>query len=70
MGVSNGCKFCDPLLLIFEKNIPLIQEIPSPDRLANVATASSYWKGKGKGNDDGKGKLPVEAIQSYARLEL
>jgi hypothetical protein len=47
---------------MFEKNIPLIQEIPSPNRLASVATALPYWKGKGK--------VPVETIQSYARVEV
>jgi hypothetical protein len=51
---------------MFEKNMPLIEEIPSPNRLAQVATALPYWKGKGKG----KGQVPVEAIQSYARVEV
>lgn len=66
MGVSKGYKFGDPPLLMFEKNMPLIEEIPSPNRLAQVATALPYWKGKGKG----KGQVPVEAIQSYARVEV
>jgi len=49
---------------MFEKNIRLIEEIPSSDKLAHVETVLPYWKGKGKG------KVPLEAIQSYARLEV
>jgi hypothetical protein len=45
---------------MLEKNISLIQEIPSPNRLAHVTTTLPYWKGKGKG------KGAVETIQSYA----
>jgi hypothetical protein len=42
---------------MFEKNILILQALPPPKRLTQVTIALTYWKGKGK--------VPVDAIQSY-----